>query len=142
MTLSRSHLEVTHRSVGVLMPDINVIKDQFWIQKQRHTCAFGSSGPDLPVPDDFSKFFIISFIFIKRHLKGDLPLVGTWARTSSSSGLFLQQRGAIEEFGAAEELAEAPEAIEMPTVLWHVARCTGAEDLVGAAEDFGGAGEG
>ena len=39
-----------------------------------------------------------------------------------------------------EELAEAPEAIEMPVVLWHVARCTGAEDLVGAVEDFGGAG--
>ena len=28
----------------------------------------------------------------------------------------------------------------MPVVLWHVARCTGAEDFVGAAEDFGGAG--
>ena len=38
--------------------------------------------------------------------------------------------------GPAEELAEAPEAIEMHVVLWHVARCTGAEDLVGAAEDF------
>ena len=49
------------------------------------------------------------------------------------------REGPIEEIGAAEELAEAPEAIEMP-VLWHVARCTGAEDLVGAAEDFGGAG--
>ena len=55
--------------------------------------------------------------------------------------------GPVEEFGAAEELAEAPEAIEMPVILWHVARCTGAEDLVGAAEDlcggaedFGGAG--
>ena len=57
------------------------------------------------------------------------------------------KEGPVEEFGAAEELAEAPEAIEMPIVLWHVARCTGAEDLVGAAEDlcggaedFGGAG--
>ena len=37
--------------------------------------------------------------------------------------------GPVEEFGAAEELAEAPEAIEMPVVLWHVARCTGAEDF-------------
>ena len=46
--------------------------------------------------------------------------------------------GPVEEFGAAKELAEAPEAIEMPVVLWHVARCTGAEDFVGAAEDFGG----
>ena len=36
------------------------------------------------------------------------------------------------------ELADAPEAIEMPVVLWHVARCTGAEDFVGAAEDFVG----
>ena len=47
--------------------------------------------------------------------------------------------GLAEELGAAEELAETPEAIEMPVVLWHVARCTGAaEDLDGAAEDFGG----
>ena len=48
--------------------------------------------------------------------------------------------GPVEEFGGAEELAEAPEAMEMPVVLWHVARCTCAEDFVGAAEDFGGAG--
>ena len=48
--------------------------------------------------------------------------------------------GPVEEFGAAEELAEAPEPMEMPVVLWHVARCTGAEDLCGATEDFGGAG--
>ena len=47
----------------------------------------------------------------------------------------------IEEFGAAEELAEAPEAIEMPVVLWHVVRCTGAEELVGGAEDFVGGAE-
>ena len=50
------------------------------------------------------------------------------------------REGPVEEFGAADELAEAPEAIEMPVVLWHVARCTCAEDFVGAAEDFGGAG--
>ena len=48
--------------------------------------------------------------------------------------------GPDEDFGAAEELVEAPEAIEMHVVLWHVARCTGAEDFFGAAEDFGGAG--
>ena len=48
--------------------------------------------------------------------------------------------GPVEEFGAAEELAEAPEAMEMPVVLWHVGRCTGAEDFVGAAENLGGAG--
>ena len=48
--------------------------------------------------------------------------------------------GPVEEFGGAEELAEAPEAMEMPVVLWHEARCTGAEDLDGGAEDFGGAG--
>ena len=49
------------------------------------------------------------------------------------------REGPVEEFGAAEELAEAPEAMEMRVVLWHVARCTGAEDLGGATEDFGGA---
>ena len=43
--------------------------------------------------------------------------------------------------GPAEELADAPEVIEMHVVLWHVARCTGAEDLVGAAEDFVGGAE-
>ena len=47
--------------------------------------------------------------------------------------------GPVEEYGAAEELPEAPEAMEMRVVLWHVTRCTGAEDFVGAAEDFGGA---
>jgi len=46
-----------------------------------------------------------------------------------------------EEFGAAEELAETPEAMEMPVVLWHEARCAGAEDFVGTTEDFGGAAE-
>ena len=48
------------------------------------------------------------------------------------------REGPVEEFGAVEELAEALEAIEMPAVLWHVARCIGAEDFVGGAEDFGG----
>ena len=51
------------------------------------------------------------------------------------------REGPVEEFGAAEELAEAPEAIEMPVVLWHVARCTGAEDLVRAVEDLSGGAE-
>ena len=51
------------------------------------------------------------------------------------------REGHVEEFGAAEELPEAPEAIEMPVVLWHVARCTGAEDLLGIAEGFGGGAE-
>ena len=51
------------------------------------------------------------------------------------------REGPVEEFGAAEELAETPEAIEMPVVLWHVARCTGAEDLVGAAEELCGGAE-
>ena len=56
------------------------------------------------------------------------------------------REGPVEELDAAEELAEAPGAIEMLVVLWHVARCTGAEDFVrtaedfGRAEDFGGAG--
>ena len=55
--------------------------------------------------------------------------------------------GLAKELGAAEELAETPETMEMPAVLWHEARCTGAEDLVetteglgGGAEDFGGTG--
>ena len=48
--------------------------------------------------------------------------------------------GLAKELGAAEELAETPEAMEMPAVLWHKARCTGAEDFDGGAEDFGGAG--
>ena len=51
------------------------------------------------------------------------------------------REGPVEELAAAEELAEAPEAIEMSVVLWHVARCTGAEEFVGVAEDFGGAAE-
>ena len=51
---------------------------------------------------------------------------------------FVSSEGPAEELGAAEELAETPEAMEMPTVLWHEARCTGAEDLVGIAEGFGG----
>ena len=52
------------------------------------------------------------------------------------------REGPVEEFGAAEELAEAAEAIEMHVVLWHVARCTGAEDLVGGDEDFDRGAEG
>ena len=55
--------------------------------------------------------------------------------------LVFSREGPVEEFGAAKELAEAPEAMEMPVVLWHVARCTGAEDLVGAAEDLSGGAE-
>ena len=54
---------------------------------------------------------------------------------------FFSREGPAEEFGATEELAEAPKAIEMPIVLWHVARCTGAEDFVGGVEDFGGGAE-
>ena len=52
-----------------------------------------------------------------------------------------RSEGPAEELGAAEELAETPEAMEMPAVLWHEARCTGAEDLVGIAEGFGGGAE-
>ena len=54
---------------------------------------------------------------------------------------FFIREGPVEEFGAAEELAEAPEAIEMHVVLRHMARCIGAEDLIGAAEDFVGGAE-
>src|SRR3954468_2491408 len=59
-------------------------------------------------------------------------------------GLGREPRPAVAFFfsndGPAEELAETPEAIEMPVVLWHEARCIGAEDFVGIAEVFGGAG--
>ena len=55
--------------------------------------------------------------------------------------LVFSREGPVEEFRAAEELAETPEAIEKPVVLWHLARCTGAEDFAGAAEDFGGGAE-
>ena len=54
---------------------------------------------------------------------------------------FFSSEGPVDELGGAEELAEAPKAIEMPVVLWHVARCIGAEDLVGVAVDFGGGAE-
>ena len=45
--------------------------------------------------------------------------------------LVFSKVGPVEDYGGAEELAEAPEAIEMPVVLWHEARCTGAEDFGG-----------
>ena len=54
---------------------------------------------------------------------------------------FFYREGPAKEFCAAVELADAPEAIEMPVVLWHVARCTSAEDFVGGAEDFVGGAE-
>ena len=55
--------------------------------------------------------------------------------------LVFSREGPVKEYGAAEELAEAPEAMEMLVVLWHEARCIGAEDLVGTAEGFGGGAE-
>ena len=76
---------------------------------------------------------------------------GTWKATCFFLGLGGGPRPAVafvfsrvgpdEEFGAAEELAETPEAMEMHVVLWHEARCAGAEDFVGTAEDFGGGAE-
>ena len=54
--------------------------------------------------------------------------------------LVFSREGPAEECGVAKELAEALEAMEMPVVLWHVARCIGAKDFVGAAEDFVGGG--
>src|SRR3954470_12358112 len=53
---------------------------------------------------------------------------------------FFKSDGPAEDFGSAEELAETPVAIDMPVVLWQVAKCTGAEDFVGGAEGFDGAG--
>ena len=90
VTLARCQLEIRHRSVWVLVPEINIVEDQLWIQKQWHFCALGSSGPDLSVSDDLSKFFIISFIFFRRYLEGNLLFLRTWARASSCSGLSLQ----------------------------------------------------
>mgnify|MGYP005834470005 CR=1 FL=1 len=52
------------------------------------------------------------------------------------------REGTFDEFAVAEKLAEAPEVIEMPVILWHVARCIGAEDFDRGDEDFGGAGVG
>ena len=67
---------------------------------------------------------------------------GTWNATCFFFGLGRGPRPAValvfsrvgpdDDFGAAKELAETPEAIEKPAVLWHVARCTGAEDFDGA----------
>ena len=89
MTLARSQFEVRDRSVEVLVPEINVLKDQLWIQQERNFTCFGSSGPLLSISDDFGKFLIISFVFIRRYIKGNLLLVRTWSRASSSSGLGL-----------------------------------------------------
>ena len=52
--------------------------------------------------------------------------------------LVFSKVGTVEDSGGDEELADAPEAIGVPFVLWHEARCAGAEDLEGGAEDFGG----
>ena len=90
MTLARCEIEIRHRSVGVLVPEINEVENQLGIQQKRHITAFGSSGPLLSVSDDFGQFLIISFVFIRRDLEGDLLLGQTWSRTSSSSGLSLQ----------------------------------------------------
>ena len=49
--------------------------------------------------------------------------------------------GPVEECSGAEELVDAPEAIEMAFVLWHMPRCAGAEDFVGAVEDLSGGAE-
>ena len=85
---------ISGRGVGILVPQVDEVEDQLWIQHQWHITAFGSSGPVLPVSDDFSEFLIISFVVIGRYLEGDLLLVRTWSRTSTSSGLSLQQSGA------------------------------------------------
>ena len=53
-----------------------------------------------------------------------------------SVALVFSKVGPVEDCGGAEELAEAPEAIEMPIVLWHMARCTCAEDFAVGAEVF------
>ena len=58
---------------------------------------------------------------------------------ASCEDFFFSKVGVVEDFGGAEELADAPEAIEILVVLWHVARCTGAEDFAAAAEEVGAA---
>src|SRR3954468_21221366 len=93
VTLARCKLEVRHMCIWILMPEINIIEDRPWIQQQWHRCAFGSSDPYLSVSDDLCKFIIISLIIFRWLLEGDLFLLRTWPRTSSSSSLFLQQRG-------------------------------------------------
>ena len=47
--------------------------------------------PLLSISNDFIKFLIISFVFIRRYLEGDLLLVRTWSCASSSSGLCFQE---------------------------------------------------
>ena len=94
VTLTGSQRQIRHWSVWILVPEVNVIEDFPRIQKQWHRCALGSSGLHLSVSDDFGKFLIISFVVIGRYLKGNLLLVRTWSRASSSSGLGLQQSGA------------------------------------------------
>src|SRR3954466_8430590 len=68
-------------------------------------------------------------------------LLGLGRLPRPAVAFFFSREGPAEELGAAEELAETPEAIETPVVLWHEARCTGAEDFVGTAEDSGGGAE-
>ena len=54
MVLTRSEVHLRQRRVRILVPQVNVVEDQLWIQHQRHIAAFGSSGPGLPVSDDLA----------------------------------------------------------------------------------------
>ena len=83
MTLTRSEVHLRQRCVGVLVPQVNEVEDQLWVQNQWHITAFGSSGPLLSVSDDFGKLLIISFVVIGRYLEGDMFLLRTWSSASS-----------------------------------------------------------
>ena len=93
VTLARWQMKIRHRSVWVLVAEINVVEDHLRIQKQWHICAFGSSGPFLSVSDDFCKFVIISF-FVRWHVEGNMFVLRTRPSTSTSRCLSLQQSGA------------------------------------------------
>src|SRR3989337_621188 len=90
MTLTKSEVQVRQWSVGIFVPEVDEIEDLLRIQHERHRSAFGSSGPFLFVPDDFSKFFIISFIFIRRNMERHLLLMRTWPHPTCSSCFDLQ----------------------------------------------------
>ena len=92
VTLSRGQMKIRHWGVWIIVPEINIIEDFPRIQQQWHRCAFGSSGLHLSVSDDFCKFIIINFI-VRWHLEGNLFLLRTWPRTSTSRCLCLQQSG-------------------------------------------------
>ena len=107
---------------------------------------FGSKRRGTVVPLALAAFASLSLMISTSSSSEASSSEGTWKATfflglgrgpRPAVAFVFSRVGPDEEFGAAEELVETPEAIEMPTVLWHVARCTGVEDFARATEDFG-----